>query len=339
MRSTDGLALGVLLIILIGFDFVNAQSSASLSSDFTKADSMAAACKNYPIRDLKLLSANLTANLQTEEQKFRAIYKWICDNIKNDYSLYLKSRRERSKLRTPEETRQWNRAFTKKVFRILQEKKSTVCTGYAYLLRELCLHAGIDCRIVNGYGRTAVANVEGTPDANHTWNSVKLNGNWYLCDATWSSGDVNAGDGQFKKHFKEGYFLADPELFVKNHYPLDSAWILLRDKPTLQQFINAPLVYPDIFDYRITNFYPRTFTITAQPGKPVTFRFTQKGGKPISNTQLVIKRGGEFSAEVASIYIESGQFCIDHTFGVKGEHLVHILLNGAYAVTYKVMVE
>ena len=39
------------------------------------------------------------------------------------------------------------------------------------------------------------ANVGGTGVANHSWNAVQLNSNWYLCDATWSSGPARLGYG------------------------------------------------------------------------------------------------------------------------------------------------
>lgn len=50
-----------------------------------------------------------------------------------------------------------------------------VCEGYAKTLKLLCDRVGIPCKTVFG-----VANEE-----NHSWNYVRLDGKWYLVDATW----------------------------------------------------------------------------------------------------------------------------------------------------------
>ena len=63
-----------------------------------------------------------------------------------------------------------------------------MCTGYAYLIKEMCFIADLDCEIIDGYARAFDANVNGLESLNHSWNAVKLNNKWYLCDATWSSG-------------------------------------------------------------------------------------------------------------------------------------------------------
>ena len=63
-----------------------------------------------------------------------------------------------------------------------------MCTGYAYLIKELCFLANIESEIIDGYARTVRSNIDALDMANHSWNAVKLNNKWYLCDATWSSG-------------------------------------------------------------------------------------------------------------------------------------------------------
>jgi transglutaminase/protease-like cytokinesis protein 3 len=90
----------------------------------------------------------------------------------------------------------------------------------------------------DGYGRTAQSNIRGEGIANHSWSAVQLNRIWYLCDATRSSGAVDVAQSRFMRNFNDCYFLADPDLFVRNHYPLDSSWMLLAKKPTLHDFLN-----------------------------------------------------------------------------------------------------
>ncbi|SDP05262.1 Transglutaminase-like superfamily protein [Paenibacillus sp. yr247] len=54
-------------------------------------------------------------------------------------------------------------------------KGSTVCQGYALLTYRLLTEAGIPNKIVEGQAGGQL----------HTWNLVKLNGNWYHLDTTW----------------------------------------------------------------------------------------------------------------------------------------------------------
>ena len=202
-------------------------SSENVSVDYRKADSIATHYQGHELGNLMLLSHRLTANLDTDVEKFRAIYRWVCDNIAYDYGYFALNKSKRDKYQhQPQKLAVWNQEFSKRVFQRLLKHKKTVCTGYAYLVRELATFAGIECQIVDGYGRSAVANLKGEGIPNHSWNAVKLAGQWYLCDPTWSTGFVDSR-GTFHKKFKEAYFLTKPQVFVQNHYPLDSRWLLL----------------------------------------------------------------------------------------------------------------
>jgi transglutaminase/protease-like cytokinesis protein 3 len=168
--------------------------------DFRKADSIARLYPNHSLDDLRSLAVKLTVPLPTDVEKFRAIYTWTCLNIANDYVLFDKNRRMREKFKNnPEELKSWNKGFSRTVFETLRKKKRTVCTGYAYLLRELASHVGISCVIVDGYGRNAIANISGSGSVNHSWTAVHLDNKWYLCDATWSSGAMDMEQKDFVK--------------------------------------------------------------------------------------------------------------------------------------------
>ncbi|HWA33665.1 MAG TPA: transglutaminase domain-containing protein, partial [Cyclobacteriaceae bacterium] len=213
-----------------------------IATDFAKADSIALQYPNHSLADLDLLASRLTASLHSDEEKFRAIYKWVCDNISYDRGTYLENKRMRSKLANAA-LDQWNARTTLKMFRELIRHHRTVCTGYAWLVKELAARAGLTCMVVDGYGRNASSNIGGKGIPNHSWNAVRLNDKWYLCDATWSAGAFDASTGAFLPRFDDAYFLADPLLFIQNHYPLDPRWTLLKESPSLQWFLEAPLVY------------------------------------------------------------------------------------------------
>lgn len=54
----------------------------------------------------------------------------------------------------------------------------TVCLGYTKAMKYLCDRIGLDCIVVEGISKEGVA---------HSWNKIKVNGDWYNVDVTNSS--------------------------------------------------------------------------------------------------------------------------------------------------------
>ena len=157
--------------------------------DFSDADKRALANKGASLDDLQGLVYNLTKDLKTDAERFRSIYMWVCSNVKNDYGLYAKNKRKRKKYQDDSlKLEAWNDKFKKRIFKTLLRRKRTICTGYAYIVQTLSQLANIDCRIINGFGKTSTGDIEDYKYPNHSWNAVKLNDKWYLCDPTWASG-------------------------------------------------------------------------------------------------------------------------------------------------------
>jgi transglutaminase/protease-like cytokinesis protein 3 len=327
------------LLLLISAS-LQAQLADFNKASFKKADSLAALYPHHSLKNLKALADKLTTPFTKQEEKFRAIYTWVCLNIKNDYPLYITIRHKREKLNgNPTELKEWNKKISKQVFANLLRNHKTICTGYAYLIRELALHAGLSCEIVDGYGRTSQSNIGGKGTANHSWNVAQLNGKWYLCDATWSSGLMDTQAGVFVKKFDDSYFLADPSLFVRNHYPLDTAWMLLHNKPTLQEFLNRPIIYSSIYKYGINQLFPETFDISATKGEAISFGFMKDNNSMIEKVELkIIDFNSSNSFFPSARKDPCGLYSIDHIFTTKGKYVVHILIDFNYLVSYTVMV-
>ena len=76
-----------------------------------------------------------------------------------------------------------------------------VCQGYSLLLYRLLKDSGIDCRILSG-----TSNGE-----RHTWNMVRLCGEYYLLDPTWDA-SLGGADGAF---FMRGS--VDFDVYSKEH--------------------------------------------------------------------------------------------------------------------------
>ncbi|MBL6448513.1 hypothetical protein JMN32_19540 [Fulvivirga sp. 29W222] len=327
--------IAMLLCIATG---IYAQHDPQADPHFAKADSMASLYPKHSLNDLKGLSGKLTRPLSSDTEKFRAIYRWVCNNIENDYSFYTKNKKKREKLKhNKEELDAWNESFGPRVFRKLLSDHKTVCTGYAYVVRELARHADIPCEIVNGYGRTAHTNIGGDGIPNHSWNAVELDGLWYLCDATWSSGIIDPGEHKFIKQYSNSYFLPAPSAFGRNHYPLDTAWLLTEQKATLQEFLNAPLIYREALDHQVMPVYPDHFNVDAKKGQPITFRF--KSPYVVKKAQLQLVRGSRVSTTMREVYHhDTGLYAVDYVFPYKGTYVLHILMGRDYVFTYTVKV-
>ncbi len=319
---------------------LQAQNSDFTSADFTKADGIAEQYPKHSLKNLPLLAHKLTSSLPTDHEKFRSIYKWVCNNIGYDYELFQKNKDQRAKLITPEERKAWNDEFSIRVFKTLVEKQRTVCTGYAYLVKELSYHAGLSAVIIDGYGRTTQSNVGGDGVLNHSWNGINLNGKWYLCDPTWSSGAYYTVQAEYVKKYTNDYFLADPSLFVLNHYPKDSSWTLIENIPTLREFLDGPLIYSTAYQHGINEMRPRKFEVQAVKGQVVSFEFNTTGTIPIDKVEVEIKRAStstKFSPSTTKN--ENGNYQVEYNFKSKGVHIVHLVVNGSYAISYRVDVK
>ncbi len=214
------------LLILLTFILpLHAQRSDFKEIDFSRADYIAERHKGENLYNLPVLAHNLTTALSTDVERFRAIYYWVCHNIEGDYNLMRTFQRaHRREDITPDSLERWRHQFRKDVFAKLRTEKRTLCTGYAYLIKELAELAGLECVIIDGHDITATSKKY---PPSHAWNAVKLNGKWYLCDATWSTGYTNMANYLFEFEFDDSFFLMDPSEFAKGHAPLDSEWLLL----------------------------------------------------------------------------------------------------------------
>jgi len=334
---TTSLVFTFLLIILFSVN-LPAQAQDLRKRNFIEADSIAALFSGHPITNLYDLSRKLTDPLPDQFDKFRAIYKWVCDNIENDPYYFLKNKEKREAFKNnPEKLAAWNRELNIKVFDKLLKDHKTICTGYAYLIKELANYAGINCVIVDGYGRTTQSNIGGEGVANHSWNAVELNGEWFLCDPTWSSGAINLQEFKFIKQFEECYFLTEPSLFVGNHYPLDSRWLLLDTQPTLKDFLNAPLLYKGSIIQRIQPISPQVFEIKIDKGKKVSFQFLSNEDLTQKKLALQIINSGSIISVNSNISVlTENTYAFDYTFKSKGIYEAHILMDGEYLFTYSV---
>ncbi len=325
-------------IFLCCNQYLRAQTSDFKTIDFTRADRIASVYKGARIDNLSLLAHQLTHSLPTTVEKFRAIYTWVCANISGDYVQHTKVLRTRKKLKNdPTALAQWNQEYKKNVFKKLLKHQKTMCTGYAYLIKELCHLANIEAVIVDGYGRNAASNVQSLDIPNHSWNAVKINQKWYLCDATWSSGYMTS-NGTFIQAYNNGYFLADPALFGKNHFPLKQQW-LLNEPITAAAFVSAPLVYEKAFEHAILPISPAYLETTILKNEAIPFRFKTTTPMADKTISLIYYHGTkEYRLPITNIQHQSGIVSFSCTFKHRGTYDTHLKINDDIVATYTIKV-
>ncbi|WP_435415767.1 transglutaminase domain-containing protein [Polaribacter aestuariivivens] len=315
------------LAILFLFNSILIQSQVSdfKNIDFTKADYTAKLYEGENLYNLPLLTHNLTSKLKTDVEKFRAIYRWICSNVKGDYYMYKKISRKRKLFKNDSiSLLKWNKIYAKKVFEKLLKDKKTMCTGYAYLLKTMTNIANIECEIIDGYHRNTTANIETLSIPNHSWNAVKLNNKWYLVDATLASGFTNLSIHKFIFNYNDGYFLATPNLYSKTHFPLHKNWKLIT-KTTVGEndFTNKPIVYGAAFKYK---FYPTSqvkLQNEIQKNEYANFNYTSKNSIDTKEIKIKIDTNTTFK-NLDLVSIEKNKIKIKHQFKRKGIFDVHL---------------
>lgn len=104
-----------------------------------------------------------TSRSMTDEQKVRKLHDWVCGKV--NYA-YLPGTRK------PDET--WANASDSTIFM----KNKAICEGYARGFELLLQEAGIESYVIC------------TKDI-HSWNIVKLNGQWYNIDTCHDDGGSN----------------------------------------------------------------------------------------------------------------------------------------------------
>ncbi len=327
-----------ILLLIFSNACLQAQITDFKSIDFTKADSIARLNKDASINNLPLLAYKLTNKLPTQVEKFRAIYVWVCQNIKGDNSQSNRVISRRKKFKNDSIAfMQWNERYNKVFFKKLLKHRKTMCTGYAYLIKELCFLANIKSVIVDGYGRTAEANVNKLELANHSWNAVWLNDKWYLCDATWSSGYTDQYS-IFIEEYNNGYFLTDSMLFGKSHFPLEEKWLLTENISALQ-FINAPLVYGEAFKHRIMPMNPQQMSMSISKNDEIEFSF--RVGKEVLNENVSLVHYIGFQEKKLKIYDTKNQknsVSFKYKFEHKGTYDTHLKVNDDIVATYTIKV-
>lgn len=207
-------------------DAVNTGSAtlkAASTVDYSAVDSRILKIRKH-YKKISDLSADLTAGYTTDEEKVRAIFIWITNNISYDCSEYhsRKDMNVRFTYKTQEELDAKRQKFYSDYAMKVLRGKRAICEGYAVLFQELCKQNNIPCEIVVGRvsnNTNKIERVRGKKNfsTNHAWDKVKISGVWYYLDPTWASGYCDKGVKKFTKSFNAYYYLTPTDKLFLTH--------------------------------------------------------------------------------------------------------------------------
>ncbi|KAF9109299.1 hypothetical protein BGX27_007770 [Mortierella sp. AM989] len=183
--------------------------------DFSREDAHARACPSSETSSIERLSHYLTSPCTGDQvSQLRTIYTWITHNIAYDVPAFLAGR------------------YGDQSAEAVLRNRVGVCEGYANLFVALAQPAGLNVEKVIGLARGVDIQVgDERLGSSHAWNSVTVNGEHLLIDATWGAGVCDLSTRSFRKLFRPFFFLLRPNKLIYTHWP---------ENPK-QQYLNPPV--------------------------------------------------------------------------------------------------
>jgi transglutaminase-like putative cysteine protease len=185
-------------------------------------------------KNLNTLVEYLVKPAQNDLEKARVLFTWVATYLEYNYNPRLNDNYE-----------------TPSVIAIIQGK-TAICGGYACVLRELCLLAGLEAVKISGLNKKQLSPSSRTlVYIRHAWNAIRIDGKWCLFDVTWASTALKpSGNRNVKTSYTDIFwFDVDPEAFVFRHFPDTSKWQLLGENPvSIDQFKSFPYIPTEFFN-------------------------------------------------------------------------------------------
>lgn len=219
-------------LLVLFFTFLHV---TAIAQDYERVDAI---LTMYPstFENPEKLSRFITRDFVTDEDKVRAIYTWIIQNVAYDPNQY---KQFDYKFLNYRERNEKDEKLRAKIIERTLQTGLAVCEGYAMVFEKLCELQGIKNYLVLGDIKSNFSDIGRPFKRVHMWNVATIDGKPYLFDATWGAGKYS---GKFVKEPTYFYYKTPPELLIKTHYsdmPEDN---FLEEIVTREQFSERPLV-------------------------------------------------------------------------------------------------
>jgi hypothetical protein len=225
----------LLLLPVVSAGSAQTRGRTLSGSDYSAIDIHALAAPASVQTSFKSLASWLTGPCRSDEEKARAIFRWIAQNIEYDVNALLKGGPMSGSARDA-----------------LRNKRG-VCEGYAGLFMELARASGIKAAKISGFAKGygyALGQPLGTIP-NHSWNAVSIDGQWRLMDCTWGAGYIG-DDDKFHREFNQHFFFTPPKEFIYDHLPENDEWQLLDPPMSREEYERTVHVKPGFFTLGLT---------------------------------------------------------------------------------------
>ena len=275
--------------------------------------------------NVAVIADTITEKFADNEQKARAIFYWIANNIQLD----------------PKGTRQND---DKNILpeKVIALRKATPL-GFSLLVQEMCSAANIRCLSVDGYVKNYSAEINETADEkNYSWNVIQLGQSpetWYYIDAARASGFLDKKSTVFTKQFTSEYFFADRKLFNMAYFPDNNAWQLGGGIKNVKDYFALPVFNNYSFALGVGKPTPITGYIKTSIKKPVLFTFPVNGAIDIKNISLIMGDEKKQSKPEAMNFVNTGGI-ISFTYQFKKEDTfpLRVVADGKDILQYMVEV-
>ena len=280
---------------------------------------------SFPTKNVAEIADAITAKYSSNEEKARAIFYWIANNIAIDPKA-VKQQDEKNKL--PE--------------KVIELRKATPL-GFSLLVQEMCSYAKIRCLSVDGYVKNHAEEInEKAEEKNYSWNVVQLGQTseaWYYIDASRASGFLDPKLSIFTKQFTSQYFFTDKKLFNLIYFPDNLAWMLGGGNKSMKDFYALPVIGNEAVGLEMRKLAPLTGIIKTTITKPVNFSFTINNDNTIKKISILIgnekKRQKE---EPMNFDNTSGDISFTYTFKKEDTFPIQIVVDGKVMFQYIVEV-
>ena len=175
---------------------------------------------------------------------------------------------------------------------------------------------------------------------NHEYNVVKINNKWYPIDSTWGAGHVEKRD--FIKSYNEFYFMTNPELLIKTHFPEDDKWQLTKRKYTFEEFLKWPHIKHYFYKYGFRNFLPEEGLINLYDINEQKFIiYGENMDQKAAMCSIYLLEGNTYYEQPNSSMINfyNDRFEVNSIFNQKGKYKVEIFANNNKSKNHDMILE
>lgn len=281
------------------------------------------------------LAAQIERDFSSETDKVRAIYKWLTLNINYDIETYYKGQsRVNFSYSDKEDLRRKLTAINTHTINQTLRTNKAICEGYAQTFRKISELVSIPSLFISGYSKSTIGDIDNIPQQeDHAWNGVKINGKWFLLDATWGAGHTQ-GNGWVQK-FDDYYFLTKPEDFALTHLPKESGYLFTDKKITTEEFYSTPIFKKAYSLNKLNLLAPLEGKILAKTNDSIAFKM----GKIPQNVSLHYAYRTNMRPEKIEPKCSASSCTFKVPFILTKDTELFIIANRETALQYKIIVK